>query len=272
MSYARTHQFVNLLANSVSVSPINIWQLSNNNIPVQESDGFSLGVFKNLKQNMYEASIQLFYRSIDNRIIYRDQAQLLINDRIETQILSGEGRAFGVELSIEKKVGRFEGRLGYTYSRSQARTISPILSDALEENSWFNSIFDIPHDVNIIGVYKINQRHSFSASFSYKSGRPITAPVGRLDIGNVSGIPNYSDRNDSRIPSYHRVDLNYTIATSFRKDQKIKSSWTFSIYNVYGRNNPYSIFYKQDASNKPEVNRLSILGNPFPSITYNFSF
>ena len=272
LSYAKTHQFVSLLSNSVSVAPIDVWQISNDYIPLQESHGYSIGYAALSENEMWDLSIEAFYKDMTSLITYRDQAELLINDRLETEIAPGLGRSYGVELSIEKKFGRLEGRLGYTYARTFNRTDSPFSEEQIDNNEWFNANFDKPHDLSITGLYKITQRHQFSASFSYSTGRPITAPIGSIDVGNVFNIPTYTGRNDIRIPDYHRLDISYTIKNSYKKDQKVRSSWTFSIYNLYGRRNPFSIFFTQSPTQRPQANRLSILANPVPSITYNFSF
>ena len=272
LSYAKTHQFVSLLSNSVSVAPIDVWQISNDYIPLQESHGYSIGYAAITENEMWDLSIEAFYKDMTSIITYRDQADLLINDRLETEVAPGLGRSYGVELSIEKKFGRLEGRLGYTYARTFNRTNSEFSEEQIDNNEWFNANFDKPHDLSITGLYKITQRHQFSASFSYSTGRPITAPIGSIDVDNVFNIPTYSGRNDVRIPDYHRLDISYTIKNSYKKDQKVRSSWTFSVYNLYGRRNPFSIFFTQSPTQRPQANRLSILANPVPSITYNFSF
>ncbi|MFT4568641.1 MAG: hypothetical protein ACI9FN_003610 [Saprospiraceae bacterium] len=270
-SYNRTQQFLNQLSNTTAVSPVDIWQLSNPHIKPVTANNYSIGFFKNLNDNQWETSLELFYRDIDNLIEYKDLADLLVNTHLETEVIEGEGRAYGAELSIRKKQGRWTGRFGYTYSRTERRTNADFLEERINDNEWFLSNFDRPNDLSLVLSYQANQRNHFAINFVYSSGRPITAPVGSFSTDNIFNISIYSDRNTFRIPSYHRLDISYTIGKSHRKTRQWKGSWTFSIFNVYARKNPFSVFFTQKPSQSPKANRLSVLGSMIPSITYNFS-
>lgn len=272
MSFGRTQQFINQISNTTAVSPVDIWQLSNPHIKPVLANNYSIGYFKNLNDNLWETSLEFFYRSIDNLIEYKDLAQLLVNTHIETEIISGEGRAYGAELSIQKTQGRWSGRLGYTYSRTERKTESTFLEETINNNNWYLSNYDRPHDLSLVLSYQANQRNHLAINFIYSSGRPVTAPVGSFSTDNIFNIPVYSERNTFRIPSYHRLDISYTIGKSHSKVKAWKGSWTFSIFNVYARKNPFSVFFTQEPFQAPKANRLSVLGSMIPSITYNFSF
>ena len=272
ISYSRTQQFINQISNTTAVSPVDIWQLSNTYIEPQKAHNYSLGYFRNLNDNLWETSLEVFYRDIDNLIEYKDLADLLVNDHLETELIEGIGRSYGVELSIKKKTGRWNGWLGYTYSRSERRTDSEFLEESINNNEWFLSNYDKPHDVSLALSYQLSKRTYFSANFVYSSGRPITAPVGSFSADNAFNIPFYSQRNAFRIPDYHRLDVSYTIEQSHKREQAWRSSLTFSVFNIYGRKNAFTVFYTQAAFQDPKTNRLAILGSAFPSVTYNFSF
>ncbi|MEM7369460.1 MAG: TonB-dependent receptor [Bacteroidota bacterium] len=272
MSYNRTQQFINQLSNTAAISPVDIWQLSNSFIEPVRAHNYSVGFFKNLANNLWETSLEFFYRDIENLIEYKDLANLLVNTHLETEIISGIGRSYGSELSLRKTSGRLTGRLGYTYSRSERKTDAQFLDEVINGNNWFLANFDRPHDISFTMNFQANRRNNFALNFVYSSGRPITAPVGNFSTDNILNIPVYSDRNSFRIPPYHRLDISYTIGQSHRKQQAWRSSWGFSVFNVYGRRNPFSVFFTQSAFQSPQANRLSILGSPVPSINYNFNF
>lgn len=272
MSYNRTQQFINQLSNTAAISPVDIWQLSNRYVEPVRAHNYSIGFFKNLVNNLWETSLEFFYRDIQNLIEFKDLADLLVNTHLETEIISGIGRSYGSELSVRKTSGRMTGRLGYTYSRSERKTNSQFLDEVINGNNWFLANFDRPHDISFTMNVQANRRNNFALNFVYSSGRPITAPVGNFSTDNILNIPVYSDRNSFRIPPYHRLDISYTIGQSHRKQQAWRSSWGFSIFNVYGRRNPFSVFFTQNAFQSPQANRLSILGSPVPSINYNFNF
>ena len=272
MSYSRSQQFLNQLSNTTAVSPVDVWQLSNRYIKPLRAHNYAMGYFKNFSGNIWESSFELFYRDIDHLIEYKDLADLLVNPHLETEILSAIGRSYGLELSLNKKKGRLTGWLGYTLSRTERKTNSDFLEESINNNDWFLSNFDRPHDLSMVITLQANQRSHLAVNFVYSSGRPVTAPSGSFSIENLLNIPVYSDRNQFRIPAYHRLDISYTVGRSHKKRQAWGSSWTYSIYNVYARRNPYSVFFTQNAFQNPRANRLSVLGTIIPSITYNFSF
>ena len=189
---------------------------------------------------------------------------MVTNENIETELRRGIGRTRGVELSIKKQVGDLHGWINYTYSRSERKV------EDVNEGAWYPAVFDKPHDLSVVTNFQLNKRNTISINFNYSTGRPVTAPVDRFLLENRFVVLNYSQRNAVRIPDYHRLDVAYTLGQGFRKSRKFKTSWTFSVYNLYGRKNAFSVFLEQRSLTDPRVRRLSILGSAFPSLTFNF--
>ncbi|WP_235296900.1 TonB-dependent receptor [Portibacter marinus] len=262
--YSRTVQYINQIFNSETPTPVSQWQLSNNYIPPTKSHNFSAGYFRNFASNNWEANAEVFYRSIDQLFDYKDFASLTANQNIETEILDGIGRSYGLELSVKKKEGVLNGNLNYTYSRSQ-RQIAGI-----NKGDFYSSNFDKPHDMSFVLNYQPNRRNSVTLNFIYASGRPVTPPVGNYTLTNGLVIPVFSSRNSGRIPDYHRLDLSFTVGKSYKRDKKYTTSWTFSLYNVYARKNAYSIYFTEAPGQRVQANRLALLGTVFPSLTFNF--
>ncbi len=262
--YSRTSQFINQISNNETPTPTNLWQLSNEYIEPQLAHNFSLGYFRNFDQNIWITSLDVFFRYIDQLFDYKDFADLVVNNHIETELRRGIGRTRGLELSIKKQVGDVHGWVNYTYSRSE-RKIADV-----NDGNWYPAIFDKPHDLSIVTNFQLNKRNTISLNFNYSTGRPITVPLDRYLLENRFVVLNYSERNAFRIPDYHRLDVAYTLGQGFRKSKKFKTSWTLSIYNIYGRRNPFSVFLQQVSIGDPLIKRLSILGNAFPSLTFNF--
>jgi hypothetical protein len=181
-----------------------------------------------------------------------------------SQKLRSDWKAYGLELSIKKQVGTVHGWFNYTYSRSLRKI------DGISGNRWYPSNFDKPHDLSLVTNFQINKRNTISVNFVYSTGRAITVPVDRHRLENQFVVLNYSDRNEFRSPDYHRMDVAYTLGQGFRKSRKFKTSWTFSVYNLYARRNAFSIYVVQESFSDPKIKRLSVLGNAFPSLTFNF--
>ncbi|MCB9280358.1 MAG: carboxypeptidase-like regulatory domain-containing protein [Lewinellaceae bacterium] len=262
--YSRTAQFINQIYNTDSPTPISQFQLSTAYIKPQRSHNFSLGYFHNFKKNLWESSAEVFYRNIDALFDYRDFADLNVNDHLETELMPGQGNVRGLELSIKKKEGVVNGWLAYTWSKSRRQVAG------INRNDWYPSNFDKPHDISLVFNYQPNQRNIFTLNFNYSTGRPISAPLGNYQSNVGLVTPVYSERNQIRIPDYHRVDIAYTIGKGYRKDAKFRTSWTFSIYNLYSRRNAYSVFFTRAAFRNVQANRLAILGSMLPAITFNF--
>ncbi len=270
-SYNRTSQFIHLVSNSTAALPVDFWLVSGPFYAPETSNNFSVGYFRNFKHNVWETSLEVYYRSLENVIEYKDFAQLLLNNHLETELLSGDGRAYGAELLIRKKKGRLNGWFSYAYSRSFVRIAGNSEDETLNEGEWYPSRLDKPHNLNIVMNYNFNKSNIFSANFTYSSGRPITVP-GSFYIVDGVFIPEVSGRNEFRIPPYHRLDISYTIKRNVIKKKRYKDSFTISIYNLYARKNTYSVFYRKNLSTGTNAYRLSVLGTIFPSFTYNFEF
>jgi hypothetical protein len=261
-------QYVHLLSNTTGVLPVDQWVTSNSTIKPSISNNISIGYFRNFTDDTWESSIEVFYRQMDDLIEFRDFADLVLNDQIEDEIIQGEGKAHGVELFLKRNKGRLKGNLSYTFSR----TFIKVPLDAQEsEPDWIPTRFDRPHVVNLVLDWTVNRRSRFGLVFNYASGRPITAPVSTYNLGSVV-VPHYGDRNDYRIPNYHRLDLTYTYKRNAVKTKRYQDSITFSLYNVYGRRNAFSVFFRKENNQPAKAFQLSVLGSIFPSITYTFEF
>ena len=212
---------------------------------------------------MWETSAEIYYRNIDQLFDYVDFAQLAVNEHIETELLPGIGRAYGLEVSVKKNRGQSYGWLSYTLSRTERKVAG------VNEGEWFLDNLDQPHNLTLVLNWQPNQRHSFVLNFNYATGRPTTAPIASYQEANGVFIPIYSERNQLRIPDFHRMDLAYTLGRGYKKKQKFRTSWTFSVYNIYGRRNAFSVFFTQEAFSNPKAFQLSILGQAFPAITFN---
>lgn len=276
ISYNRMNQYISLISNTAAITPIDIWKTSNKHIRPQTGDQANIGYFRNFAENSVEASIEAYYKKISNVVEYKDGANLLLNKFLEADLLEGKGRAYGIEFQVRKKTGRLTGWASYAYSRSQRQVNGAFPEEQINFGEYYPSNYDKPHNVKIVSNYRITQRWSIAANFIYSTGRPFTAPYSKYRINNgileFITVGNFSQRNQYRIPDYHRLDVSVTLGESHRKNRKWKGSWTFSVYNLYGRKNPYSVFFKHVYGFPPMPYKLSILGVPFPSLTYNFTF
>ncbi len=262
--YSRTAQFINQIFNSDSPTPTSQWQLSTQYIAPQRSHNLSLGYFRNSADNDWETSAEVFGRYVDELFDYKDFAQLAMNEQLETELLPGIGRSYGLEFSLKKNKGVYNGFLSYAYTRSERQI------EGINRGTWYPSNFDKPHDLSLVLNYQPNRRNTVTVNFIYGTGRPTTPPVGNTKLENGLVVPIYSLRNQQRIPDYHRMDIAYTIGRGYKKNQRFRTSWTISVYNVYGRRNAFSVFYTQGAFQQVQANKLAILGTAFPSLTFNF--
>jgi hypothetical protein len=259
-----------LVTNTAAVTPVDIWQPSGYYFKPQMADQVSLGIFKNFKEKMYDAFVEAYYKDLINIIDYKDGAQLILNKHLETDLVQGKGKAYGLESQITKNQGRLTGSLSYTYSRSLRIIRGMGSTEAINNGNEYPSNFDQPHIVNINWRYALSKRIFFTGNFVYRTGRPVTIPVSGFLVNNIS-VANFSDRNQFRIPDYHRLDIALVIEGNHKRKKFWDGTWSFSVYNIYARKNPFSVYFK-------EVNgflypyQLSILGTALPSITYSFKF
>ncbi|NMH87077.1 TonB-dependent receptor [Flavivirga algicola] len=269
-SYNKTIQYSHLLSSNTTASPVDSWKLSDLNIEPQRAEQYALGAFKNFDNGIYEISIEGYYKKMKNLLDFKVGADLLLNEDIETELLQGEGKAYGIEFLLKKKKGKFNGWLGYSYSRTLVKLDSEFLTNQVNKGDYFSANQDRPHDVSLISNYKLTKRYSFSLNFNYQSGRPITYPVGKYSYNGTEQLL-YSDRNKFRVPDYYRLDLGVNIEGNHKNVKLAHSFWNISVYNVLGRNNPYSVFFVNEEG-EVKGYKSSIFAIPVPTITYNFKF
>lgn len=262
-AYTRNTQNLHLITNSVSGSPTDKWIMNSNNVKPEIGDQFTAGYYLNLKDNIYELSIESYYKLMQNQIDYKDNADDQ-NQIIETQLLYGKGRAYGIEFLIKKNKGKLTGWLGYTLSRSEKQI------DGINNNQWYLARQDRTHDISIVTMYELSKRWNISAIWVYQSGNAITFPSGKYDIlGQTVWL--YTERNGYRMPAYHRLDLGATYKLKERKH--FNSELSFSVYNAYGRENPYIItFEKSETDPSKTIAKQISLFRWIPSISWNFYF
>jgi hypothetical protein len=268
--YNRMQQFLNLITNNTTPLPTARWKIADENILPQQSDFVSLGYFKTYNDNVWEVSLESYFRETKNTVDYISGANLQLNPTIETQLLQGRGRAFGAELMLSKKKGEFTGWISYTFARSFQLTDGTYPEQRINGGDWYASNYDKPHTVNIVLNATPDKHNSFSVIFAYNTGRPFSSPTGTYTLDGQR-LPLYTARNNDRIPGYHRLDLSWTITQPSMKERRWQGSWIFTVYNVYGRSNPYSIFFK-NGKEGTEVFALSVFASPLLSLAYNFKF
>lgn len=272
-SYNRSFQYIHRISNSISPAPTDIWKLSDNYILPEIADQWSVGYYKELFGGELEASVEAYYRDIDNTIAFKDGADLILNETIETEILQGIGRGYGTELLLRKPTGDLRGWVSYTLSRAETRVAGNSVEETLNSGEFFPSDYDRTHDLSVVGLYNRAERWSFSATFNFSTGRPVTLPVAKYVYDGVI-VPSFTNRNQGRLSNYHRLDLSATLNSRQKEGRRWQGSWTFSVYNVYARRNAYSYLFRQSAANpaQTEIIRYSVLGTAIPSVSYNFKF
>ena len=271
MGYNKMFQYIHLISNTTTIAPTDTWKLSDTYLEPQEVTQYSCGIFKNFNNNAIEASVEVFYKDLRNILDYKDGATLLLNDNLESELLNGKGRAYGIELYLEKRTGKFTGWLSYTYSRSERKVVGSFPEEIINNGEWYPANYDKPHSLSLVGDYKLGKRTKVSSIFTYSTGRPATYPAAKFNYQDGTNIAYYDGRNGFRTPAYHRLDLSLTFGWD-TKSKWLRGDWVLSIYNVYGRKNTFSVFFDDIPGAPPQAFRLSVLGIPFPSISYNFEF
>ena len=269
-SYNTSRQYIHTLSNNTTASPTDTYKLSNGIIEPQTAAQYSLGLYKNLNNNIYELSLEGYYKTSNNLVDYKVGADLFLNEDIETEILQGKGRAYGAEFLLKKTSGALNGWIGYSYSRSLVELDGEFREEVVNSGEYFPSNFDKPHDLSVVANYKFTRRFSLSANFVYQTGRPVTYPIGKY-VYNGAEYVLYSDRNEFRIPDYYRLDLSFNVEGNHKIKKFAHSFWNISVYNVLGRNNPYSVFFVTE-DGEIQAYKSSIFSVPVPTITYNFKF
>ncbi len=273
-SYNRMAQYIQLVSNTTASTPVDVWTPASNNVQPLLADQVALGYFKNLKDNAYELSGEVYYKAVQNTVDYIDGADLLLNPAIEGDLIEGENRAYGLEFMAKKNKGAVTGWLSYTLARTENKV------PGVAKNDWYPTRYDQTHNLSLTGFYELSPKWSFSANFAYITGTPTTFPTSRYEQQGYVVPHNANDtRNNVRIPAYHRLDLGATRKGKVVPGRKWKGEWVFSIYNVYSRRNAFSIFFAPEEGRLPagepvttNAIRLSVVGNFIPSISYNFKF
>ncbi|MFK7933116.1 MAG: TonB-dependent receptor [Saprospiraceae bacterium] len=270
LSYNRARQYIHLISNTTAATPVDVWQVSTQYIPPQIADNFSVGYFQNVDDNLWETSFEIYYRNLPQLIEYKDFARLLLNEHLETELLIGKGWAAGSEFSVTKTRGKMKGRLSYTFARSFRTVAGDSRVEVINGGDRFPANFDQPHHLKLNAQFELSRKATFNVNFVYHTGRPITVPTAAYQV-NGKTIADYSLRNQFRIPDYHRLDIAYTLVPRAIRKGRYQGSWTLSVYNVYGRDNAFSVFFRRGDLGQPQAFKLAILGAIFPAITYNLS-
>jgi hypothetical protein len=264
LSYNRNFQYIHLLSNSTSALPSDVYSMSSNNVKPQIADQVSLGYFRNFANNQFESSVEAYYKYMQNTIDYKNGAQTFGIDVLEGELVYGMGESYGVEFLFKKSKGKFTGWVGYTLSKTTRQF------DQINDGEKFSARQDRTHDVNLVLLYKINEKFTLSTNFVYYTGDAVTYPTGKYEYNGLV-VPLYSKRNEHRLPDYHRMDVAFT--WNFKKKERFESSLNFSLYNVYGRQNAYSVTFAESETQPGtlEATQLSLF-RWVPTITYNFKF
>lgn len=263
-SYSRNVQNLHLLSNSTGSNPTDLWIPSSNNVKPEIADQVSAGYYRNIGNNQYALSAEIYYKGLQNQIDYKNGAVLVANQLVESQLVFGKGRAYGLELYFKKKYGKLNGWISYTLSKTE-RKINDV-----NNNSWYPATQDQTHNLSIVAIYQLNKKWTFSTDFVFYTGNAVTWPSGKYDV-NERTVFYYTERNGYRMPATHRLDISATLEG--KKTKKFEGSWTFSIYNLYGRQNPYFVQFQDDPDNPQKTQAIQYsLFRWVPSVTYNFKF
>lgn len=263
-AYARTTQSMHLLSNSTFSTPYDRWVSTSNNIKPQIADQFTLGYFRNFADNLFEFSAEVYYKDMRNQIDFKDNAETFDNDDVETELLYGKGRAYGIELMLKKRVGRLTGWVGYTLSKSEKQI------DGINNDEWYDAVQDRTHDISIVGIYNLNEKWTLSAAWVYYTGNAVTYPSGKYQVDGKE-VVYYTERNGYRAPDYHRLDLGATCV--LKKTKKFYSELAFSLYNAYGRENAYMIEFRTNDNDPTKSTAYQYsLFRFVPSVSWNFKF
>lgn len=263
-SYTRNTQNLHLMSNSTATSPTDLYIMNSQNVKPELADQIALGYFRNFNEDKYEFSAEIYYKWMQNQIEYRSGTDLRGNRNVEADLLFGDGRAYGVELFLKKRFGRFNGWIGYTLSRTERQF------DDINNGKWFMSKQDRTHDLSLVTIYKGGGRWTFASTFVYNTGSAVTFPTGKYEV-NGRTLFYYSERNAHRTPDYHRLDFSATLEG--KPGKKLQSSWSFGVYNLYNRQNAYSIDFRTDPDDdtRTQAVRTTLFGI-IPSVTWNFKF
>ena len=272
-SYQKINQYMHLITNASSPTPLDIWAPAGKFIKPVTGQQLALGYFYTSENLKWDFSTEVYYKKLDNVLDYIDGADLQFNNNLETEILYGEGRAYGLELMLEKKEGKVKGWIAYTLAKSES--LIPGLSDSdpgINNGNWYNNPQDKTHDLSIVAFYKHNKKWTFSSNFVFATGIPTNYPSAKYSYEGFT-MPHYTGRNEARLPNYHRLDIAATLRPLKNENRKWDSEWVFSIYNVYNRKNASSLFFRQSSDDEHVTEAVQLSIFPIiPSVSYNFKF
>ena len=270
LSYNRTRQYLQLISNTIAITPVDYWKLCDPLIKPAIADQYAAGVFRNFQDNAFETSVEGFYKETQNLVDYKNGANLSMNPYLDADLLAAKGKAYGLELNIKKLKGKFTGQIAYTWSRSLIADITPFAIEQVNGGAFYPSNYDRPLNLSLTGKVNIGKGWDFDYIFVYITGRPVTYPDGTYVINNTV-VTNYSIRNADRLPDYNRLDISFSHDSRRFAEQKRYTIINFSIYNVYARKNPYSIYFQRDGGVLNSY-QLSVLGTIIPSVTWTYYF
>lgn len=270
LSYNSLRQFIHMITNTTAISPTDIWKLSDPFVKPQIGQQLSAGLYMQPGKKGIELSIEAYYKKSKNYLDYKSGAKLILNDNIERDVINTIGKAYGIELLLKKPSGKLNGWLSYTYSRTFLKVNDPIAGETINNGDYYPANFDKPHVASFVGNYRVSQRFSFSLTSTYSTGRPITLPIGTFNLGGSPRVY-YSERNAYRIPDFFRTDFSMTLEGNHKLDQKIHNSWTFGIYNITGRDNPYSVYFVLE-NGEVKGYQLAVFASAIPFLSFNLRF
>lgn len=271
LSYNHNYQYLHMMSNTAAISPTDIWKLSDSYIPPQKGDQIALGFYRNFFNNTIETSIEVYYKYIKDIIEYKPGTEFLLNPDLELDILNGKANAYGLEFMMKKQYGKLNGWFSYTYSSTEIKVDGKFLEEKINNGDYFPADYDKPHDITLVSNYKYSRRLSISNNLTYSTGRPITMPVAKYMFRGRELI-HYTQRNEYRIPDYLRWDISLNVDGNLKSKKLAHSSISFSVYNVTGRKNVYSIYFVSDPDENVRGYKLSVFAQPIFTVTYNFKF
>lgn len=271
INYNRTRQYLHLLSNTTSISPTDTWRLCDYYLKPQIGDQYALGFYKLMFKKSIETSAELYYKGIKNMIDYKGGSTLTMVENIEQTMINAKGKAYGVELALKKTEGRVQYSLGYTYSRTFLKSVGKSREETINSGNWYPANYDRPNDLIVTLQYNYSRRLSFTADYTYSTGRPITLPLATYRMNKIL-LVQYSDRNKYRIPDNSRLDISCKISGNLRTNKIAHPNLTLSVYNLLGRENPYSVYFKREGNTFFKGYLLSVFGRPIPTVTFNFDF
>jgi hypothetical protein len=270
INYNRTRQYLHLLSNSTSISPTDTWKLCDYYLKPEAGDQYAIGFNKILLNNSFETSAELYYKEIKNMVDFKGGSTLTMINNIEQYLINVKGKAYGLELALKKIEGKTRFSIGYTYARTFAKSTGKFRDEIINSGNWYPANYDKPDNLVITYQYQYSRRLSFSADYTYNTGRPITYPIATYRVSNIK-LMHYSDRNKYRIPDYSRLDVSFKVSGNLRTHKIANPNLTFSVYNLFGKENAYSIYFEK-VGEVVKGYKLSVFGRAIPTVTFNFDF